>query len=84
MTKSATKAARQTETRRARRQPFKSQMKTMIRQFTDLVTAKKFDEASALLPKVYKSVDMAAKKQIIHPNNAARKKSLYARMAVTK
>ncbi len=84
ITSSAIKAARQTITRRERRQPFKTQMKTMIRNFTDLVTEKKMKEAEALLPKVYKAVDMAAKKNIIHKNNAARKKSMLARMVATK
>ncbi|MSR86929.1 30S ribosomal protein S20 [Candidatus Peribacteria bacterium] len=84
ITKSAIKAARQNIARRTRRQPFKTQMKTMIRTFTDLVTAKKLDEATALLPKVHKAVDMAAKKDIIHRNNAARKKAMFARMLKVK
>ena len=44
----------------------------------------KKDEALKLLPKVYKVIDTAAKKNIIHKNNAARKKSLYARMVAAK
>ncbi len=84
ITSSAIKAARQNETRRIRRQPFKTQMKTMIRTFTDLMTAKKIAEATALLPKVQKAIDTAAKKNIIHRNNAARKKSLLARMVAPK
>ena len=84
ITTSAIKAARQSEDRRVRRLPFKSQMKTMIRAFTDLVTEKKLDEARSMLPKVYKSVDIAAKKRIIHRNNAARKKSMLAKMVGSK
>lgn len=84
ITSSAIKAARQTIKRNALRQPFKTQMKTMIRNFTDLVTAKKVAEATALLPKVQKAIDTAAKKNIIHRNNAARKKSLLARMVAAK
>ena len=80
ITSSAIKAARQAEARRKRRQPFGTQMKTMIRSFTDLVQEKKMSEARSLLPKVYKSVDTAAKKNIIHRNTAARKKSKLARM----
>ena len=85
ITKSAIKAARQNAVRRTRRQPFNTKMKTMIRAFSDLVKEGKNADAVKMLPSVYKAVDTAAKKNIIHPNNAARKKSLFARMvAVSK
>ena len=84
ITSSAIKAARQTETRRKRRQPFKTQMKTMIRAVTDLVKDKKLEEARKILPKAYKAIDTAAKKNIIHRKNADRKKSLMARMVASK
>lgn len=84
ITSSAIKAARQNAVRRVRRQPFKTQMKTMIRSFTDLVAEKKMAEAKALMPKVQKAIDTAAKKNIIHRNNAARKKSSLARMVASK
>lgn len=80
ITKAAIKAAKQSVKRRAQRRPSSTQMKTMIRKLTDLVSAGKKDEAVKVLPQVYKSIDMAAKKRHIHPNNAARKKSLVARM----
>jgi small subunit ribosomal protein S20 len=79
-TKSASKSARQSVDRKARLQPFKTNMKTMIRKISDAVKDGKKDEAAKLLPAVYKSIDMAAKKEIIHHNTAARKKSLVARM----
>ena len=78
-TKSTAKASRQSRDRRARLQPFKTNMKTMMRKLTDAAKAGKKDEAVKLLPAVYKSIDTAAKKQIIHKNTAARKKSLMAR-----
>ena len=84
ITSSAIKAARQANTRNARRQPFKTQMKTMIRMFNELVKDKKIAEAKAMMPKVQKSIDMAAKKNILHKNTAARKKSLLARMVAVK
>ena len=84
ITSSAIKAARQTIVRRERRQPFKTQMKTMIRSFTELVHEKKLDEAKKLFPTVQKSIDTAAKKNIIHKNNAARKKSMLSKMIATK
>lgn len=80
ITKSAIKAAKQSEARRARRQPYRTQMKTMMRKVADLAKAGKKSEAAAMLPQAYKSVDLAAKRHIIHRNNAARKKSLLARM----
>ena len=82
--KSAIKRARQNDKRRTRRQPFRTNLKTMLRKYTDLIKEGKKDEAGKLLPTVYKSIDMAAKKQILHKNNAAHKKSNLARMLATK
>ena len=73
--KSAIKRAKQNRVRRERRQPDKTYMKTMVRKITDLVNEKKIDEAKKELPKAYKAIDMAAKKNIIHKKTAARKKS---------
>ncbi len=81
---SAIKRARQNVVRRTRRQPYKTQLKTAMRAFGDLVKAGKMDEATKMLPRVYKVIDTAAKKQIIHRNNAARKKSLVMRMVAAK
>ena len=50
-------------------------MQNTIKQYKRLVAAKKLDEAKKLLPALQKSIDKAAKKGIIKPNNAARKKS---------
>ena len=77
--KSAIKRARQNKIRRERRLPTKSYMKTMLRKLSDATSAKNADEAKGLLPQVYKAIDMAAKRNIIHKKNAARKKSLAAR-----
>lgn len=82
--KSAIKAARQAEQRRERRQPFKTRMKSAMRSIQDLVKAGKMEEAIKALPVAYKSIDMAAKKNIIHWKNAARKKSLMSRMVSKK
>lgn len=84
ITSSATKAARQSVKRRERRQPFNTRMKTAMRSFVDLVKEKKMEEAKKMLPAAYKAIDTAAKKNIIHRNNAARKKSLLARMVAVK
>lgn len=84
ITSAAIKAARQTRVRQARRQPHKTFLKTMMRTFSDLVKEGKRTEAIAMLPKVHKAIDTAAKKHLIHRNNAANKKSLTARMVAEK
>lgn len=84
ITQSAIKQARQNAVRKARLTPYKTHMKTMMRKLSDAVKDGKKDEATALLPKVYKSIDTAAKKRIIHKNTASRKKSLVARMVAAK
>lgn len=81
LTPSAIKRARQNSVRRTRLQPFNTHMKTLMRKFTDAVKEGKKDEARALLPTVYKAIDTAAKKQIIHRKNASHKKSRMARLA---
>jgi len=78
--KSAKKRARQNEVRRARLLPYKSLMKTMIKKIVDLTKEGKKAEAEKLLPQTYKAIDIAAKKKIIHPKNAARKKAKVCRL----
>lgn len=82
--KSAIKRARQNRVRKARLQPVRTYMKTMVRKVTDLARAGKLDEATKLLPTAYRAVDMAAKKNIIHNKTASRKKSLMARLVASK
>lgn len=83
-TKSAIKSARQSVDRNKRLQPYKTQMKTMMRKISDAVKDGKKDEATNMLPMVYKSIDLAAKRNIIHPKTAARKKSVAARLIAAK
>lgn len=80
LTTSATKRMRQSVVRHRRLLPYKTSMKTMMRNIADAVNEGKKEEAASLLPKVYKAIDTAAKKHIIHPKNAARKKARMARM----
>ncbi|UPA22064.1 30S ribosomal protein S20 [Candidatus Peribacteria bacterium] len=84
LTKSAIKRVKQDNARHKRLVPYKTIMKTMMKKFADAVKEGKKDEAIALMPQVYKSIDMAAKKKIIHVNTAARKKSLVARLVAAK
>lgn len=82
--KSAIKSSRQADMRNTRLQPYKTHMKTMMRKLADAQKAGNKDEAAKLLPAVYKSIDTAAKKNLIHVKTAARKKSLAARMIAAK
>ena len=80
ITPSAEKRARQNIIRRARLLPYRTMMKTMVRKFMDAVKAGKLEEARSLLPTIYKAIDTASKKRIIHRNAAARKKSRMAKL----
>jgi len=72
---SAQKRVRQNEKHRIRNRSVKSELKTEIRKFQDLVRDRKVPEAKAALGKVYKALDQVAAKGAIHRNTAGRKKS---------
>ena len=82
--KSAIKRMRQNQVRREQRKPVKSYMKSMIKKMNDLKDDGKIKEMTALLPETYKAIDMAAKINLIHKSNAARKKSQMAKLVATK
>jgi small subunit ribosomal protein S20 len=77
--KSAKKRVKQAEKRRKRNYPIRSTMKTHIKKVLEAAKAGKKEEAEKLIKTAYKIIDTAAKKHIIHKNNAARKKSRLAR-----
>jgi len=77
---SAIKSAKQNEVRRRELLPVRTSMKTMIRTVRSLVKEGKKEEAAALLPAAYSAIDTAAKKEVIHGKNAARKKSGLAKL----
>ncbi len=56
----------------------------MMKKMEDAASAGKPDEAQKLLPETYKAIDMAAKQNIIHKRNAARKKSRMSRLVAAK
>jgi len=74
-TKSAKKRHRQNLELRSKNRAVKSTLKTGIKKFREMVTAKKFDEAKTMLSTMSKALDQAASKKIIHVNKAARTKS---------
>lgn len=79
ITASAKKAMRQAKARTQRRKPYKSRMKAEIKKFVSTVKTDK-EQATKLLPTAYSVIDTACKKNIIHRNNAARKKARLARL----
>lgn len=76
--KSAKKQMRQALKRRARNFPVRSELRTMFKKELVLIKDGKVEEAVKLLPLVYSIIDTACKKNILHANNAARKKSRLA------
>lgn len=75
ITKSAKKALRQSIKRQKNNLIYKKKFKNLIKEAKILILNKKIEEAKNLLPKIYKSLDKAAKKNVIKKNTAARKKS---------
>ena len=73
--KSAKKALRQSQKRRARNIQRKRKIKDLIKEVRNLVSQKKMEEAKKLLPQLYKALDKAAKTGVIKKNTASRKKS---------
>ena len=69
------KKSRQDKKRRLRNLKIKQQLKKTIKKFQALLSEKNITEAKALVGKVFSQLDKAAKKRIIHPNAADRKKS---------
>jgi small subunit ribosomal protein S20 len=81
---SAIKRVRQQEKRRKRNLVTINSYRRLIKEFTILIKEGKKAEATKLYPLVQKAIDMAAKKNILHKNNAGRKKSQLAKMISSK
>lgn len=73
--KQAIKRVKQDKVRTARNKHYKHHMKSLIKLMLDTIRRKESDKAVKLMPKVISSIDTCAKKNIIHKNNAARKKA---------
>ena len=82
ITKSAKKALRQSKRRRVRNLVKKSKYRALVKEFKKAIADKKFTEAKAILPKVYKSLDKAAKVNVIRKNKASRLKSRLTKVLV--
>ncbi|MFB0965397.1 MAG: 30S ribosomal protein S20 [Patescibacteria group bacterium] len=78
-TKSAKKALKQSEKNRSRNRHFSEIYKESVKKLERAVAAKSGNFAE-LLSEVYSRIDTLAKKNIIHSNNASRKKSAFAKL----
>lgn len=75
ITKSAKKALRQSKKKKAYNDRRKRLYRDAVKEFKKSITAKDFDKAKTLLPKVYQTLDKAAKGNTIAKNKASRTKS---------
>ncbi len=78
--KSAKKQLRQNETHRLRNDHFRDLYREARVAFERLIAGKQAKEALEAFPKLQKVIDTLAKKNLIHKNNAARKKSRFSGM----
>jgi len=67
------------ERRRVRNKSVKSSLHTAIRGFREAAAAGDKDKAAELLTSTSRKLDKAASKGVIHPNQAANKKSALSR-----
>ena len=82
-TKSAAKRVRSSERKRIRNRRWRTQARTYIKRTRRLIAAGRLDEAAEACRLAEKTLDKAAVKGIIHPNNAARHKSRLMRQLET-
>lgn len=73
--KSAKKRVKQAEKRKIRNYGTRRRLHDVQKQFYALIKDKNTAEAATMLPTVYKTIDLAAKKNVIHDNKAGRLKS---------
>lgn len=72
---SALKAARSSEKKQLRNRSMKSATKSYIAKAERLIQGSEQDAAKVAVVKAISALDKAAKKKIIHPNTASRRKS---------
>jgi len=77
-TRTALRALRKAQKRRLRNLKVKKELKESIKKFKKLLESN-LEEAKKYLSVVYKKLDMAAQKRVIHKNKASRQKSKLAK-----
>lgn len=78
--KSAIKKARQDRVARERNRVVRFEYKAAAKKVRKLIKLGDFKKAAEALKEAYSKIDKAAKKNVIHKNNAARRKSRLARL----
>lgn len=73
--KSAMKQMRQNEKRRARNRQVRSSTRTAVKKANLLIVSGDEQEATDAVRQAISALDKAARKGVLHPNNAARRKS---------
>ena len=61
----------------------KSDLKKTIKQFMSTVESKNKEKAKVNLNTLYKKIDKAAKRKVLAPNTASRRKSRFAKLLAT-
>ena len=82
ITKSAKKAHRQSLRKRAQNLQRKDALRSVLKNYKKLVSAKNLELAKSELAKVYKALDKAAKVNLIKDNKASRLKSRLSKLLV--
>lgn len=73
--KSAKKRIRQTSKRTQLNRVYRSSARTYIKKTRQLIEDGDLDEAELMARQAYQALDKSAQKRVIHPRNAARRKS---------
>ena len=73
--RTSVKSTRVNKRKHLRNLKVKVQLKKTIKTFQELLLAKDLAQAKTLISKVFSQLDKAAKKKIIHPKTADRRKS---------
>jgi small subunit ribosomal protein S20 len=76
--RAAVKRIRVDKKRHLRNLKIKAEIKKVLKKLQSLISAKNILEAKETLKKVFSLLDKAAKKKVIHPKTASRKKSRLA------
>lgn len=79
--KSGIEELRKNRKRRLQNLDIKTDLKKTVKKFLASVKENKKDEAREQLKNVYKKLDKAAKRNIIHENTASRRKSRFSKLA---
>ncbi len=80
--KSAIKRVKQAKKKTEQNKHYKTRMLTFYKKISKLASAWDSKSVELLIPEAFSAIDMAAKKWIIHKNNAARKKARISRLAI--